>query len=217
MKILIVKYLPGREFSQTALLYNHLLERIKPENEIIEIDLEKNPPPYFDYNILMAYYRRNYQGKELSADQQRAIAEMDKNVKMLKKSDILVIVSPMHNFGMPGLVKLWFDTVIQKGETFNYTPEGKPYGLLQGKKSLVIFTSGGEYSCKQVSLNYPEWDTYSFHAKIMLNFLGFEEVNVVSASTGNVYSKDKNLHLAKTRITEIANNWKNLTYSFKKL
>ncbi len=210
-KILIVKYLPGREFSHTALLYNHLLELVKPNYEINEIDLEQQPPPYFDYKILMAYYRRNYQGKELSADQQRAIAEMDEYVKMLKNADVLVVLSPMHNFGMPGLVKLWFDAVIQKGETFDYMPNGKPYGKMKGKKALVIFTSGGEYSCKQVSLNYPEWDTYSFHAKIMLQFIGFDEINVVTASTGNNNNKDKNLNLSKLKLSEIVNNWRKIS------
>ncbi len=207
-KILIVKYLPGREFSNTAILYNHFVEMVKSTNDVEEIDLEKNPPPYFDHNVLMAYYRRNYQGKELSPEQRQFIKGMDEMVKKLKRAEIVVVVSPMHNFGMPGIVKLWFDAVIQKGETFDYGENGAPVGLLSDKKALVIFTSGGEYSCKQVSLQYPEWDTYSFLSKILFSFLGMKHVEVVTAGTANPNNKETNLHKAKSRIEEIIIQWK---------
>ncbi|MCX7862184.1 MAG: NAD(P)H-dependent oxidoreductase [Bacteroidales bacterium] len=207
MKILVVKYLPGREYSNTAILYNHFLKKVEGNHQIEEIDLEQNPPPFFDHKTLMAYYRRNYQGKELSSDQKNAIGVMDKLIDKVEWADIVLITSPMHNFGMPGVVKLWFDAIIQKGRTFDYTSEGIPYGKLKGKKALVLFTSGGEYSCHQVTLNYPEWDTYSFHVKIMLTFLGFDNAEVVTAATANPHSKEKNLLIAKNRIDEIIKNW----------
>lgn len=213
MKILVVKYLPGRDFSNTAVLYNHFKQLLSSDHQIEELDLELSPPPYFDHKTLMAYYRRNYQGKELSPDQQEAIDKMDKLTHRLVESDMLVIVSPMHNFGMPGVVKLWFDAVIQKGKTFDYSPEGMPFGMLKGKKALVLFTSGGEYSCHQVTLNYPEWDTYSFHTKIMLTFLGFDTVEVITSSTANPHNKEKNMLMAKSRIEELMKNWKLSTVS----
>ncbi len=82
----------------------------------------------------MSYYRRNYQKKELSIEQKQAIYGIDALVKMVIKADIVLLSSPMHNFGMPGLVKLWFDSIIIKGETFDYNENGSPVGLLKGKK-----------------------------------------------------------------------------------
>ncbi len=207
MKILIVKYLPGREFSNTGLLYNHTKELLGNKHEITELDLEKNPPSFFEFNSLMGYYRRNYQGKELVKEQAEKIKPMDDLLNQLKKADIVIVVSPMHNFGMPGIVKLWFDSVMQKGVAFDYGEKG-PLGLFKNKKALTIFTSAGEYSCKQVSTNYPEWDTYSFLAKIEFAYMGFNAIEVVTASTGNPNSKDKNIHIAKSRIEEVLKNWK---------
>lgn len=207
MKILIVKYLPGREFSNTAILLKHAKELLGDKHEITELDLEKNPPPYFEYNAIMGYYRRNHQGKELVAEQAEKIKPMDKLLNQLKKADIVLVVSPMHNFGMPGIIKLWFDAVMQRGVAFDYGEKG-PYGLFKEKKALTIFTSAAEYSCKQVSSKYPEWDTYSFLSKIEFTFMGFNSIEVVTASTGNPNNKDKNLHVAKTRIEEVFKKWK---------
>jgi len=207
MNILIVKYLPGREFSNTAELLNYAKENISKNNIIEELDLETSPPPFFDYGILMSYYKRNYQGKALSSDENAKIMAMDKLTKQLSKADIVILASPMHNFGMPGIVKLWFDAVMQKGIAFDYGEKGS-FGKFKNKKALTIFTSGGEYSCKQVSTDYPEWDTYSFLSKILFTFMGFKEIEVVTSSTSNPHNKEKNMYSAKNRIEEILKNWK---------
>lgn len=206
MNILIVKYLPGREVSSTAILLNFAKEQISNNHSVEELDLENSPPPYFDYGILMSYYKRNYQGKELSSEDNAKLMAMDKLTKQLSKADIVILASPMHNFGMPGIVKLWFDAVMQKGVAFDYGTNG-PFGKFKDKKALTIFTSGGEYSCKQVTTSYPEWDTYSFLSKIEFTFMGFNEIEVVTSSTSNPHNKDKNMHSAKMRIDEILNNW----------
>lgn len=206
MNILIVKYLPGREFSNTASLLTFTKEIIGKNHTIEELDLETSPPPYFDYGILMNYYKRNYQGKALTAEESGNMLAMDKLTKQLAKADIVLLFSPMHNFGMPGIVKLWFDAVMQKGVAFDYGEKG-PFGKFKTKKALTVFTSGGEYSCKQVTTNYPEWDTYSFLAKIEFAFMGLKEIEVVTASTSNPINKEKNLYSAQSRIEEIIKNW----------
>lgn len=132
---------------------------------------------------------------------------MDKLSKQLSKANIVILCSPMHNFGMPGIVKLWFDAVMQKGIAFDYDEKG-PYGKYKNKKALTLFTSGGEYSCKQVTTNYPEWDTYSFLSKIAFKFMGFKDVEVVTCSTANPYNKEKYLYISQTRIDEIVKKWK---------
>lgn len=207
MNILIVKYLPGREFSNTAILLNHAKELINKNHDIEELDLETSPPPFFDHSVLMSYYKRNYHGKQLSPEENAKIAEMDKLVKQLSKANIVILASPMHNFGMPGIVKLWFDAVMQKGIAFDYN-ENRPYGKFTQKKALTIFTSGGEYSCKQVTTIYPEWDTFSFLTIIEFTFMGFNDIELVTSSTSNPHSKEKNMFTAKNRIAEIIKNWK---------
>jgi FMN-dependent NADH-azoreductase len=205
MKTLIIKYLPGHEISNTNKLYNHL-KNLLHGNEVTEIDLEKTPPVFFDNTKLMAYYQRNYQGKPISDEQKKQMEVMDGLANSVKEADLVILISPMHNFGMPGIVKMWFDDVIQKGVAFEYGSNG-PFGLLKGKKALTVFTSGGSYSIEKVTLNYPEWDTYSILSKILFGYMGFSETEVVSASTSNPEKTEENLNDAKKKIDGIVKKW----------
>lgn len=201
MKTLIIKYLPGHEISKTKILYDHLIALLK-DSKITEIDLEKIPPVFFDHEKLMAYYQRNYQGKSLNDEQKKQMDRMDNFAEKVKETDLVVIVSPMHNFGMPGIIKTWFDNVIQKGVAFDYGPKG-PYGMHQGKKALTMFTSAGTYSNEKVTTKYPEWDSYSMQIKILFGYMGFSEIEVISASTGNPDKTEQNLHEAKQKIETV--------------
>jgi FMN-dependent NADH-azoreductase len=207
MKTLIIKYLPGAEISKTKQLYDHLKKSLVNQS-VIEIDLEKTPPVFFDNAKLMAYYQRNYQGKPLSDEQQKLMEKMDSFANSVKEADLVIVVSPMHNFGMPGIVKTWFDNVIQKGVAFDYGEKG-PFGMHKGKKALTVFTSAGSYTPDKVTTNYPEWDTYSIQSKIEFGYMGFTEIEVVSASTGNPGKVEENLNEAKFKIVNILQKWFN--------
>lgn len=60
----------------------------------------------------------------------------------LERSDVLLIATPMHNFTLPAVLKLWIDHVVRIGRTFHTTPEGK-VGLLADRPVYVIVSSGG--------------------------------------------------------------------------
>ena len=50
----------------------------------------------------------------------------------------------MHNFSVPGILKLWIDQIARKGKTFAYGANG-PEGLLTGKKATILLATGGVY------------------------------------------------------------------------
>jgi FMN-dependent NADH-azoreductase len=207
MKTLIIKYLPGHEISKTKQLYDHIKKSLINQS-INEIDLEKTPPVFIDNSKLMSYYQRNYQGIPLNKEQVKIMETMDYFANSVKEADLVIVVSPMHNFGMPGIVKTWFDNVIQKGVAFDYGEKG-PIGLHKGKKALTVFTSAGSYSTDKVTTNYPEWDTYSLLSRIEFGYMGFSEIEVVSASTGNPDKLEENVNLAKIKIEGILKRWLN--------
>src|SRR5688500_10589598 len=69
----------------------------------------------------------------------------DALIAELQSAELIVITSPMYNFGMSSTLKAWFDHVLRAGVTFRYTEAG-PEGLLKGKKAVVIESRGGHYS-----------------------------------------------------------------------
>jgi FMN-dependent NADH-azoreductase len=115
-------------------------------------------------------------GEPASEKELAARALSDALVAELAAADILVIASPMYNFGMSSTLKAWFDHVLRAGLTFRYTPDG-PEGLMKGKKAVVIESRGGFYSEGPAAA----MDAQEAHIRIMLGFMGIDEVTFVRA------------------------------------
>lgn len=200
MKNLIVTYLPNAENSNTKKLLDYA--KLKISGDVEELNLVENNPPFHDHDSLDSYYKRNYLGHDLSTEEALAISSQDKLKDQLVSADNLIMAYPMHNFGMPGAIKAYLDAVIMNKETFEM---GKK--LMAGKKSLTIFTSGGEYDHDHVDLEFPHWDTLTLLAKINFNFMGYDQSEVVCASTNDENEKEKSLLSAKSELDTILNDW----------
>ncbi|HWT12327.1 MAG TPA: FMN-dependent NADH-azoreductase [Allosphingosinicella sp.] len=100
----------------------------------------------------------------------------DALVAELQAADLVVIASPMYNFGMSSTLKTWFDHVLRAGVTFRYTSAG-PEGLLKGKKAVVIESRAGLYS--EGPLRH--MDGQEPHIRILLGFIGIDDVEYVRA------------------------------------
>ncbi|GGZ25042.1 FMN-dependent NADH-azoreductase [Asticcacaulis endophyticus] len=100
----------------------------------------------------------------------------DALIAELEAADLLVIGSPMYNFGISALLKTWFDYVLRAGRTFRYTESG-PEGLLKGKKAIIVLARGGLYSEGPLAAI----DFQEGHIKTMLGFIGITDVTVVRA------------------------------------
>lgn len=201
MKTLIVKYLPTGSGSNTKKLLDLFLEASKNQN-IETVDLLKTLPPIFNEASLQAYYKRNYGGQKLSADEAKLLQENDKLIAQLKSADILVMAYPMHNFGMPAAVKAYLDAVIFNGETFEM---GKK--LMAGKKALTLFTSGEIYAEESFGFDYPNWNTVKLLAKINFGFMGFDQSEVVGTSLRDPENAEERLEQIKAKINNIIKNW----------
>jgi FMN-dependent NADH-azoreductase len=109
---------------------------------------------------------------------------------------------PMHNFGMPGIVKSYFDAIMFNGETFEM---GKK--TLAGKKALTVYSAGGVYTPDHVTLEYPHWDTLSLNAKINFGFMGFDQTEVVAASLRDPATEAERLNTAGEKISALVKKW----------
>ena len=75
-------------------------------------------------------------------EQKQVLSLSDTFLSELKEADEWVIGVPMHNFGISSALKLWIDQVVRVGKAFTYA-DGKPQGLLSGKKATFIVATGG--------------------------------------------------------------------------
>jgi FMN-dependent NADH-azoreductase len=95
----------------------------------------------------------------------------------LEQADEYIIGVPMHNFGVPSVLKLWIDQIARVGKTFSYSDKG-PKGLLVGKKATFIIATGGIYDAqtRMASFNFVEP-----YLRSVFGFLGVTDATFLTA------------------------------------
>jgi len=88
-------------------------------------------------------------------------------------ADVLLISSPIYNFGITSNLKAWIDNICRARLTFQYTEHG-PRGLLQNKKAYVVMASGGTGVGSDI-------DFAGRYLKHLLGFLNITDVTMISA------------------------------------
>ena len=193
LKVLEVSASGRHEGSVSRMLSTDLVGALEERHGTVELtrrDLSKGVP-FVDE----AWIAANFTAPEERSDRQRAVlAESDALVAELKAADVLVIGSPIYNFGVPAALKAWVDMVARARLTFRYTENG-PKGLLEGKKAYVIVASGGVPVDSAVDFATP----YLRHA---LGFIGITDVEVIAAERLNS-NAEESVDAARERIAEL--------------
>ena len=113
-----------------------------------------------------------------SPEQRRLLAPSEELLAELEAADEYIFGVPMHNFGVPSVLKLWIDQICRVGRTFAYE-DGKPKGLLVGKRATFVVATGGIYDAgtQMESFNFVEP-----YLKSVFGFLGVKDVTFLTAS-----------------------------------
>ena len=166
-------------------------EASHPDGKVIDRDLYATSIPPVTGELVGAAYTpedaRTPHQKELLTLSDSLIAE-------LEQADEYVFGVPMHNFGVPSVLKLWIDQIARAGRTFSYEG-GTPKGLLKGKKVTFIIATGGNYDpqTQMASFNFVEPYLRSVFA-----FLGVTDATFLTAGGTAVlnYGQDRDAFLA---------------------
>ena len=111
--------------------------------------------------------------EQRSPEQAARVAAADALVAELMAQDLIVIATPMINFGVPTQLKNWIDAVARAGVTFRYTATG-PEGLVKGKKVYVVVASGGMHRGQST-------DGITPYLRTVLGFMGMSDVEFIYA------------------------------------
>jgi len=172
---------------QSTRLANELVEQLAADAVIVR-DLAREPVPHLDAERFGAFITP----KEKRDDkQQQIVAYSDRLIDEIRRADTIVLGLPMYNFGVPSMLKAWFDHIARAGVTFRYTEKG-PVGLLTGKKVYVVATRGGLYAGTRL-------DTQTDYVRDFLAFLGIADVEFVYAEGLAISEASKTASLAKAR------------------
>jgi FMN-dependent NADH-azoreductase len=174
MNILIVSSSANGDSSVSGGLAARFADSVRasdPAAHILLRDVGANPLPHLTAETVAAI-----KGEPATEAEREARALSDALVAELQAADVIVIASPMYNFGMSSTLKAWFDHVLRAGVTFRYTAEG-PEGLLKGKKAVVIESRAGFYSEGPGAA----LDGQEPHIRTLLGFIGLDDVTYVRA------------------------------------
>ena len=171
MKIYQIDCSAKKKGSASRELAKKLLEKIKKsEDEVIYRDLD-------DEMLFVAGLTESGMSipENERTEQHKKMFELsDKLVKELKESDIIIISTPIYNFGPPATLKAWSDLAARVKSTFKYSEDGKQIGLLENKKVYLVITSGGTKIGSKEDFLTP----WLIH---VLNFFGIKNIQIISA------------------------------------
>ncbi len=162
-----------------------------PKGTVINRDLYSTPIPPINADWVGAVYTpeeaRTPQQNELLSLSDALLAELD-------QADEYVFGVPMHNFGVPSVLKLWIDQISRVGKTFSYA-DGVPKGLLVGKKATFIIATGGIYDAQTQMASFNFVEPY---LRSVFTFLGVTDATFLT--TGGTaalnYGQDRDAFLA---------------------
>jgi FMN-dependent NADH-azoreductase len=143
-----------------------------PDSKIITRDLGANPLPHLSGAVIGAFFTPpDKRDTHLS----EAIKLSDQAVDELAAADVIIIGTPMWNFGIPSSLKAWIDHIVRAGRTFKYGANGSESLLPPGKKVIIVSSRGGVYSDGPMkSMDYQE--TY---LKAIFGFIGLHDVSFI--------------------------------------
>ncbi|WP_085902752.1 FMN-dependent NADH-azoreductase [Kiloniella majae] len=170
---------------------------------IIYRDLGQTPPEYINQDWIAAVFtdekKRTNAQKELLVLSDTLIDEVD-------RADIILMSSPMYNYGMPAALKAWFDQVIRIHKTFSFDLARGDYPLepIMSGKTLVLITSTGEFGFETGGMR-EDINHLGPHVKVMSKYLGVENFHEIRSEYQEFGDNrhDQSIKSAKTNIAKL--------------
>ncbi len=149
-----------------------------PGDRVIVRDLASAPPPFVDEAWIAACFTP---AGERTAEMKAVLAPSDELIGELEAADIIVVGTPMFNYGMPARLKAWVDQVVRIDKTFSFDLSRGDWPLepiLSGKQ-LILLTSSGEFGFEAGGMraNMNHLDT---HIRVVSRYLGVRDAHHIA-------------------------------------
>ena len=143
------------------------------DDKFIYRDVGSTPPEFISENWIAAAFTPESQHTK---EQTALLAQSNLFIDELSKANLIVISTPMYNYGMPAALKAWVDQVIRVNKTFSFDLNRGDFPLepvLSGKK-LVLLTSCGEFGFGKGEAR-EEMNHLAPHLQTISKYLGVDE------------------------------------------
>ncbi|MEP4195801.1 MAG: NAD(P)H-dependent oxidoreductase [Aliishimia sp.] len=169
MKILRIDSSTRTDGAHSRILMDTFIAELDGVATIVERDLTESLQ-HVDAEWVAA---NNTAADERTPEQNAKLSVSDALIEELEAADTLLIGLPIYNFGVPAALKAWIDQVCRARRTFAYSENG-PVGLLEGKRAIVVYVSGGTPIGSDI-------DFASNYVRHIMGFIGITDVTFVAA------------------------------------
>lgn len=152
---------------------------LNDQHKVTYRDLGVNPPEFITQDWIAAVFTPD----EKKTDEQKSLLILsDKLIDEVDRAEIIVISSPMYNYGMPAVLKAWFDQVVRINKTFSFDLSRGDFPLepiMSGKK-LILITSSGEFGFEIGGIR-EKMNHLAPHIETLGKYLGVEEFHEIKS------------------------------------
>lgn len=144
--------------------------RRAPQAKVVVRDVGRSPPPIVTEDWIAAAFAR-----ARTPAQEALLETSNRLIEEVRMADVIIVGTPMYNYGMPAALKAWFDQVIRIGQTFTFDLErgDRPIEPILSGKTLVLLTSVGEFGFEPGGVNEAAGHLVP-HLETLARYLGAE-------------------------------------------
>jgi FMN-dependent NADH-azoreductase len=162
-----------------AAFFGKLIE-LKPEVELVNVDLYDEKPPFYSYELYRAaWYPVFQEGYEISKVEEMSLNYATKQAELFNAADVLVLTMPMWNYSIPAIMKAWMDQILCPGLTFEISKEEGVKALHKIKTVVLLTASGGVY------MEDDPRDALTRQVRHSFDFIGINDIEIVWADGQN--------------------------------
>lgn len=162
-----------------ALRFVDTWKKNRPEDEYIYRDVGVNPPDFITQDWIGGVFTP--EEKRTPAQKER-LALSDKLIAEVAAADVILISSPMYNYGMPAQLKAWFDQIVRINKTFDFDLSRGNFPLqpILSGKTLIIVTSSGEFGFEKGGIR-EDSGHLAPHLRTLSKYLGVDTLYEIAS------------------------------------
>ena len=148
------------------------------------------------YIPVMDKHMFNYDGKELTRQEEVDKTRQEELLNIWKKSDCVFIYMPLHNFNVVSKFKDFIDNIVIVNETFKCEIETM-VGLDNTNKQVTfVITSGGEFDSH---IQYVNLDFAVQYVRGVFSVIGINKVKIIRSQGLHLVHNDKQAIVENTK------------------
>lgn len=159
--------------SLTRMMSDHFLQtwhQTASDLKVIERDVGLYPPTPISESWIDAAFTPV---DRLTNEQRAQLETSDRLIDELERSDVILMATPMYNYGIPASLKAWVDQIVRVGKTFTFdlSRGDRPLEPVFSGKTLVLLTASGEFGFGPGGIN-ADADHLVPHVRTISKYLG---------------------------------------------